>query len=60
MYHIYVYVFDTLADWELGYVTAFRALFQKGRAGCIAHNGWYHKRTGQNHGRSAGHPRLRC
>ena len=22
MYHIYVYVFDTLADWELGYVTA--------------------------------------
>ena len=22
MYHIYVYVFDTLADWEVGYVTA--------------------------------------
>ena len=22
MYNIYVYVLDTLADWELGYVTA--------------------------------------
>ena len=42
MFTIYVYVLDTLADWELGYVISeaeFWSIFQKWRATCIAQNG---------------------
>ena len=38
MFTIYVYVLETLADWELGYVTSelIRTLFQKRCPACIA------------------------
>ena len=40
MFTIYVYVLDTLADWEMArhFGALFRPVFQKGRAACISQN----------------------
>lgn len=49
---IYVCFPDTLADWELGYVILNSdSIFQKGRATCIAQNGWLFSRANQYNGR---------
>lgn len=61
MFTIYVYVLDTLADWELGYVTAelnSRRFFQKRSAGSICQNSGRFKKTRENNGRADRHSRL--
>lgn len=55
MITIYVYTHDTMADWEIGHVTAelhSGRFFQAGRTGGIAQNGGHLQGAGHEHGRA--------
>ncbi len=61
MYTIYVYVLDTLADWEIGYVTAelhSGRFFKKGCAASISQNSQRFKIANPYNGRADHHARL--
>ena len=62
MFTVYVYVLDTLADWEIGHVTAelhSKRFFQEGCAAGYSQNSRHFQRAGENHGRADRHPGLR-
>ncbi len=58
MFTIYVYVLDTLADWELGHVISelnSGRFFQKRRAACIAQNSQLYEGSNPYNGWSYNH-----